>query len=124
MKRFAAFPCATPNPLIVIELGLQALLPVLYELFSVQIVQRAMPTLKEMGSRNAPKYIPAPGFRDRRFERGRGHGRAIYPQQPAGRKVAGERMGPNTFLFRLADLEQKYMLYWLLADLATEFLAR
>ncbi len=64
MKRFVHYPCAAPNPLILIETGLEAFLPVLIELFSFQVAQLAMRMPKLVGAQKAPglpAYTGAPG---------------------------------------------------------------
>jgi hypothetical protein len=123
MKNFTFYPCATPNPLAVIELAFEAALPELWEFFSFQIVQVAKPVAKEMGSRNAPGWTPAPNWGDRERQRSRGHGKHVFADPP-DRKSPGEKWGPNTLAFRMVDLEQRALLYWMIVDLATAFMAR
>lgn len=123
MKNFVFFPCATPSPLIVIETAFEAALPELWEFFSFQIPQLLNPLAKKAGSEHAPKWYPAPArYRDVN-RRSRGHGRHVE-QDPPGRRSPGEKWGPNTLAFRMVDLEQKAMFWWMVVDLYTEFMAR
>lgn len=123
MKRFVFHPCATPNPLIVIETAFEAAAAELWEFFSFQLPQILNPLAKKAGSQNAPKWYPAPARYTDPSRRGKGHGRHIT-QDPPGRTSPGEKWGPNTIAFRAVDAEQKAMFYWMVVDLATEFMAR
>jgi hypothetical protein len=124
MKRFVHYPCAAPNPLILIETGLEAFLPVMIELFSFQVAQLAMRMPKLVGAQKAPglpAYTGAPGAQAGGRPK---HGVSLQGISKKGGRSFGERLGPNTFIFRLSDLEQTGLYYWMIADLATQFLAR
>lgn len=123
MRKFIAFPCATPNPLILIETAFEALLPELWEFLSFQVVQQVLPVAKKIGGRDAPRWQERRPMRDYDWRRTRGHGVHMSSNPPERRSV-GEKLGPNTVLFRLIDFEQRALFYWMLVDLATEFMAR
>lgn len=124
MKKFVAFPCATPNPIVIVETAFEVGAPLLMEFFSFQLAQLVKAPLRDMGRKNAPPSVPGFDRRDRRRESSRGHGRHIRPDAPADRVSYGEKWGPNTILFRMHDATSRALLYWLIADLATEFMAR
>lgn len=123
MTRFVFFPCATPNPLILIDLAAEALLPELWEFFSYQVVQTVLPLTKALGKKDQPRYQARREHDYLDWKRSRGHGRYQVADPPT-RRSYGEKWGPNTFLFRAIDLEQKAAFYWMILDLATEFMAR
>jgi len=126
LKRFAFYPCATPSPALIVETAFEAVFPVLWEFFSLQIYQTASPTAKRIGAKSAPTF-PLPQTGDRggqKVQKSKGHGYHLSPKGPPDHRVNGERWGPNTYFFRAADVVQKYLYYMVLADLATDFAAR
>ena len=122
MKNFVFHPCATPNPLLLIELAFEAGAPVLWELLTADVLDKAIPAAKKMWRDTAGKAPSrgAPGTPG--TPQPRGHGRRMTGKP--GRKNIGIPYGTKTWLFELIDAEQTGMFYWLVADLATEFMAR
>lgn len=122
MKRFVHHPCATPNPIMLIEFAFEAGLPVLFELLSHDIMDKALAQGKQAwrkaasGNNRSPQ--PQPGGAGPMS----GHGRKAGGR--LGRRSMGKKVGPREWLFDLVDAEQTGMYWWLVADLATEFMAR
>lgn len=122
MKRFAYHPCATPNPLLLIEFAFEAGLPVLFELLSADILDKALAQGKQAWRRASAKQNRSPQKTPSGTGPVSGHGRKAGGK--FGRKSLGQKIGPREWLFEAVDIEQTGMYYWLVADLATEFLAR
>lgn len=122
MKRFIHHPCATPNPILLIEFAFEAALPVLFELLSADILDKALAQGKQAWRKAASGKDRSPNPQPGNTGPSGGHGRKAGGR--FGRRSPGRQVGPREWLFDLVDAEQTGMYWWLVADLYTEFLAR
>lgn len=122
MKRFVFHPCATPNPIMLIEFAFEAALPVLFELLSADILDKALAQGKQAWRKRASGNNKSPQEAPGGVGPQSGHGKKIGGK--FGKKSYGRKVGPREWLFDVVDAEQTAMYWWLVADLATEFLAR
>lgn len=122
MKRFVHHPCATPNPLMLIEFAFEAALPVLFELLSADILDKAIPQGKQAWRKAAAGNNRSPTTAPGGVGPQSGHGRKAGGR--FGRRTPGRKVGPREWLFDVVDAEQTGAYWWLVADLFTEFLAR
>lgn len=122
MKRFVHHPCATPNPIMLIEFAFEAGLPVLFELLSADILDKALKQGKDAWRKAASGKNRSPQPPDGNTGPQSGHGRKAGGR--FGRRSPGRPVSGREWLFDLVDMEQTGMYWWLVADLATEFLAR
>ena len=122
MKNFVYHPCATPNPLMLIETAFEAGLPEMLELLSADFFDKTLRATKDMWRRGAAADAAKKGPPGLATQPPGGHGRRLGGT--VGRRSVGIPYGAKTWVFELVDAEQTAMFWWLVADLATEFLAR